>query len=119
VSPPSGPRPETAPAHLPPGDGPPRQQPALAPGADAGFDPRCEGQAADLPDPEPAGTRPAGSLSGLLGRGRAGRRRPGRRLVPPAGPAPPLRPQQRLLLLDTWQRSGLPAGDFAALVGLS
>jgi len=28
-------------------------------------------------------------------------------------------PQQRLLLLDTWQRSGLPAGDFAALVGVS
>jgi transposase InsO family protein len=27
--------------------------------------------------------------------------------------------QQRLLLLDTWQRSGLPAGDFAALVGVS
>jgi len=27
--------------------------------------------------------------------------------------------QQRLLLLDTWQRSGLPAGDFAALVGIS
>jgi hypothetical protein len=45
VPPPSGPRPETAPAHLPPGDGPPRQQPALAPGADAGFDPRCEGRA--------------------------------------------------------------------------
>jgi transposase InsO family protein len=30
-----------------------------------------------------------------------------------------LTPQQRFLLLDTWQRSGLPAGDFAALVGLS
>lgn len=28
-------------------------------------------------------------------------------------------PQQRLLLLDTWTRSGLPAGDFAALVGVS
>jgi len=28
-------------------------------------------------------------------------------------------PQQRLLILDTWQRSGLPAGDFAALAGLS
>jgi len=28
-------------------------------------------------------------------------------------------PQQRLLLLDTWLRSGLPAGDFASLVGLS
>ena len=32
---------------------------------------------------------------------------------------PALSPQQRLLLLDTWQRSGLPAGDFAALIGLS
>jgi transposase InsO family protein len=28
-------------------------------------------------------------------------------------------PEQRLLLLDTWQRSGLPAGDFAPLVGVS
>jgi transposase InsO family protein len=37
----------------------------------------------------------------------------------PAAPAAPLTPQQRLLLLDTWQRSGLPAGDFAALVGVS
>lgn len=27
--------------------------------------------------------------------------------------------QQRLLLLDTWRRSGLPAGDFAPLVGIS
>jgi transposase len=27
--------------------------------------------------------------------------------------------EQRLLLLDTWQRSGLPAGDFAPLVGIS
>lgn len=45
---------------------------------------------------------------------------PGRRLVPKeAGTAPPLTPSQRLLLLDTWRRSGLPAGDFAAMVGLS
>jgi len=28
-------------------------------------------------------------------------------------------PQQRILLLDTWQRSGLPAKDFADLVGIS
>src|SRR5687767_11445003 len=28
-------------------------------------------------------------------------------------------PQERLLLLDTWRRSGLPAGDFASLVGVS
>lgn len=30
-----------------------------------------------------------------------------------------LSPVQRLLLLDTWERSGLPAGDFATLVGVS
>jgi transposase len=28
-------------------------------------------------------------------------------------------PQERLLLLDLWQRSGLSAGDFGALVGVS
>jgi transposase InsO family protein len=28
-------------------------------------------------------------------------------------------PEQRLLILDTWRRSGLPAGDFAPLVGAS
>ncbi len=48
----------------------------------------------------------------------AGRRR-GRRLVKPEAKPVPLNPQQRLLLLDTWRRSALPAGDFAALVGLS
>jgi transposase InsO family protein len=53
----------------------------------------------------------------LAGRGRSPRR--GRRLVPPGPAAPPLTPEQRLLLLDTWQRSGLPAADFAALVGIS
>jgi transposase InsO family protein len=40
-------------------------------------------------------------------------------LVPPADPPPAITPQQRLLLLDTWQRSGLPAGDFADLVGIN
>jgi transposase InsO family protein len=49
-----------------------------------------------------------------------GGRPKGRRLVPSKGTKhPALTPQQRLLLLDTWRRSGLPAGDFAALVGLS
>src|SRR5262245_25398085 len=28
-------------------------------------------------------------------------------------------PEQRLLVLDAWRRSGLPAGDFAPLVGVS
>jgi transposase InsO family protein len=43
----------------------------------------------------------------------------GKRLVHPQDHPPALTPQQRLLLLDTWQRSGLPAGDFAPLVGVS
>lgn len=49
-----------------------------------------------------------------------GGRRKGRRLVRrEETPRTPLTPEQRLLILDTWQRSGLPAGDFATLVGLS
>src|SRR5439155_5832994 len=69
-----------------------------------------------------------GTLSGLAppdqpipaGMPRAGRRRGGRALRSPAAASPsPLTAEQRLLLLDTWLRSGLPAGDFAALVGLS
>jgi transposase InsO family protein len=55
-------------------------------------------------------------LPHLCGVGRSG----GRRLVKKdQAPAPALTAEQRLLLLDTWQRSGLPAGDFAAMVGLS
>jgi transposase InsO family protein len=46
-------------------------------------------------------------------------RRPGRRLIKPEAKREPLTPQQRLLLLDTWRRSGLPAGDFAAMIGMS
>src|SRR5262249_18583651 len=46
--------------------------------------------------------------------------RRGRRLVKKDQAKPPvIAAEQRLLLLDTWRRSGLPAGDFAALVGLS
>jgi len=47
-------------------------------------------------------------------------RRKGRRLIKKdqAG-RETLSPEERLLLLDTWRRSGLPAGDFAALTGLS
>jgi transposase InsO family protein len=67
----------------------------------------------------------AEAADGLHGLGWGGLRRRGRppggrRLVPQETPAPPaLTPQQRLLLLDTWQRSGLPGRDFAALVGVS
>ena len=40
-------------------------------------------------------------------------------MKPAESPQPPMTPEQRLLILDTWQRSGLPAGNFATLVGLS
>ena len=62
----------------------------------------------------------AAAWPNLAGLARGPRRGRGRRLVPKDAPSPaPLTPQQRLLLLDTWQRSGLPAGDFAVLVGVS
>jgi transposase len=48
---------------------------------------------------------------------RPSRRR--RRLAKPDEPTESLTGAQRLLLLDTWRRSGLPAGDFAPLVGVS
>src|SRR5262249_12079674 len=38
---------------------------------------------------------------------------------PPPAPPAPLPPRQRRLPLAPWQRSGLPAGDFAPLVGVS
>jgi transposase InsO family protein len=43
----------------------------------------------------------------------------GKRLALAADKPEPISPQQRLLLLDLWQRSSLPAGDFGALVGVS
>src|SRR5437773_10346002 len=46
-------------------------------------------------------------------------RRRGTLASPVERPRMPLSPQQRLLLLDTWQRSGLPARDFGALVNIS
>jgi hypothetical protein len=51
--------------------------------------------------------------------GAAGGTRRGRRLVKPAERTAALTAQQRLLLLDTWLRSKLPTGDFAALIGMS
>jgi transposase InsO family protein len=116
---------------------PPRADAAAAlegPAPAAGDDP---GAAAGTPAPSSAtsevvdGSTPAGAEApsteapaaddgptafGLARR--LGRQR-GRRLVKPAGPTPPLTAEQRLLLLDTWRRSGLPAANFAALVGLS
>jgi transposase InsO family protein len=47
------------------------------------------------------------------------RQRQNKSLAPPVVNVEALKPEQRLLILDTWLRSGLPAGDFAPLVGLS
>jgi transposase InsO family protein len=48
-----------------------------------------------------------------------GGRRRGTLSKPPQRPSLPLSPTQKLLLLDTWFRSGLPARDFGALVNIS
>ena len=84
-------------------------------GAEESIPPNLELNEQELAD----NARPAGPVAPppLAGRGRS--RRHGRRLVAPVVPGKPLSPEQRLLLLDTWQRSGLPAGDFADLVGIS
>jgi transposase InsO family protein len=84
---------------------------------------------APIPEPGPEYPDEVGeALSGLAtpepspaaGMPRAGRHRGSRALGRPADRSTtPLTAEQRLLLLDTWQRSGLPAGDFAALVGMS
>lgn len=47
------------------------------------------------------------------------RPRRGRLLRPEDAGPPSFTPEQRLLVLDTWLRSGLPARDFAPLVGVS
>jgi len=87
----------------------PAESPFVAP--DVGL-PGDEGN--DLPQKEWSRTDDAGPRLRLTGRSK------GRRLVKQdLPPAPALTAQQRLLLLDTWQRSGLPAADFAALVGVS
>jgi hypothetical protein len=45
--------------------------------------------------------------------------RKGQRLVnKPARPKLQISPEQRLLVLDTWRRSGLPATDFSTIVGI-
>jgi transposase InsO family protein len=80
--------------------------------------------AATLPEESAPSAPSAQSLaqgSGVeLPRGRVGwDGRRGRKLVKPDEVRQAFSPHERLLILDTWQRSGLPAGDFAPLVGLS
>jgi transposase InsO family protein len=71
------------------------------------------------PEPAPSGGFPPGDRPPLIpplsGRGP----RPGAALHRPPAAEAGFTPEQRLLILDAWRRSGLPAGDFAPLVGLS
>src|SRR6516165_7605733 len=83
------------------------ERPNPVPGGDASGPPPAD------PGPTPAGA-PGGPTPRLVG----GRPRPGAALQKPP-PEPAFTPEQRLLILDAWRRSGLPAGDFAPLVGLS
>ena len=88
-------------------EAPREQQPTPAP-------PPSSAPGESVPPDEEAGGDTDLSRLRLVGRTK------GRRLVKKdLAPAPALTPEQRLLLLDTWQRSGLPASDFAALVGVS
>jgi transposase InsO family protein len=92
---------------------PPAEVPSdPAPSAAAGEAPPADG-------PEPA--EPPSDAELRMPRLMSGPRR-GRSLakpVPADAKAATLTAAQRLLILDSWRRSGLPAGDFAELVGLS
>src|SRR5262249_55727603 len=67
----------------------------------------------DSAEPPPDAATPR--IPPLAGRGP----RPGSALQRPQPTEAAFTPEQRLLILDAWRRSGLPAGDFAPLVGLS
>jgi transposase len=67
----------------------------------------CEGIASAEPFSEPVGPPRLRPI------------RKGQRLVKkPARPKLQISPEQRLLVLDTWRRSGLPATDFSTIVGI-
>jgi transposase InsO family protein len=102
----------------------------VATGAGASFQPPAEeavpgasvpassaGRVETVIDPGLAG---AGADSFEAALSRVVGRTKGRRLAKPAeARQATFTPPQRLLILDSWLRSGLPAGDFAPLVGLS
>jgi transposase InsO family protein len=84
--------------------------------------PEARGERPEQPQPPPAGVPNDGAASNdpILSKPRLQTPPQGRKRARPTdAKAVPLTAEQRLLLLDAWRRSGLPAGDFAGLVGLS
>jgi Homeodomain-like domain len=96
----------------PPTHPPAPQQPPPSPAPDSLAD--------NPPAPDPCGTTGHDTAARPIAPPRLQQHARGRRcLRMDEPPVSPVTPQQRLLLLDTWRRSGLPAGDFAPLVGIS
>lgn len=87
-------------------------------GDPAGAEPSPAGKADGRESTEAPPRRPAGIEFPQERLGWSGLRK-GRNLVKPDEVRLPFSPHERLLILDTWQRSGLPAKDFAPLVGIS
>jgi transposase InsO family protein len=85
-----------------------------APGLDDPWEgPPPQAEVQSDPEIDPAAWEPDPTPPNLKARAR------GTYSKKPKRPRLPLSPQQKVLLLDTWQRSGLPARDFGALVNLS
>ena len=85
---------------------------ADAAGVGGGAEDRRSRSAAEPPTPAAGNDSLRPLLSGA-------RPRPGSAMARLPSTETNFTPEQRLLILDTWRRSGLPAGDFAPLVGVS
>ena len=110
-------------------------KPPCTPGGSAEFTDRGDSEQEQFVDVKPDSQNDEPDGPGVAGLGVNARPKPPplaggrgrrRRLLSKPDPELPQRvapetlsPSQRLLLLDTWQRSGLPASDFAVMVGLS
>lgn len=87
---------------------------------DESDDERLDPPAAREPQSAPESASETASQRNVDGFPRPRKPRKGKRLAKPSETGKTIvTPEQRLLLLDTWRRSGLSAGDFAALVGVS
>jgi transposase InsO family protein len=74
----------------------------------------------DVPAEDPDMPPDEGELVKTCPRLLGGPKRGVKRIVkPPEAKPEGMTAESRLLILDTWQRSGLPAGDFASMLGLS